>query len=201
MYPADRARRHAYPEPEEQFRATALFTPGDIVACHPGDAALEVRREPRPSRARPPAPEQAERVAVPPEKRRWLDDGEGLAPGEAAREEDQCEPERIRGPPRFHLPLAGEGQPLPEEELLRRQRCPRMEPRRHAPHEIDSDRSCYPAQMHDWLDVSHEDGLPASGWKPRHMESKRDGESTSLKRLADGLFADYRGNTGNGANR
>jgi hypothetical protein len=66
---------------------------------------------------------------VPPEKRRWLDDGEGLAPGEAACEEDKCEPERIRGPPRFHLPLAVQGQLFPKEETLGRQSCSRPESR------------------------------------------------------------------------
>ena len=77
---------------------------------------------------------------MPPEKRRWLDDRERLAPGEAARQEDEWEPDGIRCPPRFHLALVVEGQLFPEEEILDRQRCSRPKTRRHRPQDIDPDR-------------------------------------------------------------
>lgn len=95
-----------------------------------------------------------------PQARGWLAYGERAAPGNAPRQQDQCERERIRRPPRFHLPPAGEGQLFPEEEILRRQGCPRPGTRCHEHHEIDANRRCYPAQMHDRLEVSHEVGLP-----------------------------------------
>ena len=47
---------------------------------------------------------------MPPEARRRLDDRERFPPGEAPRQQDQCELERIRRPSWFHLPLAVEGQ-------------------------------------------------------------------------------------------
>jgi hypothetical protein len=92
--PADRARRHANPEPQEQFRRNPLFPPGDVVPSHGGDQPLELGRERWASRARPPAPEEAEGLSVLAEERARLDDREHLPPREAAREQNEREPHR-----------------------------------------------------------------------------------------------------------
>jgi hypothetical protein len=81
-------------------------------------AAIEIQGEPRPAGPRPPTPEEPEGLAVPPEQRGRLDNCQRLAPGEAAREQDEREAERVRGPPRFHLPLAVQRELFTEKQIL-----------------------------------------------------------------------------------
>ena len=78
------------------------------------------------------------------EQRGRLDDDEGLPPGEAAREEDQRKPERVRRAPRFHLPLPVQGQLFPEEQILGGQGRPSPEAGAEKPHEVQAERGHYP---------------------------------------------------------
>ena len=74
---------------------------------------------------------------MPARERGRLHDGERLAPREAAGEEDEWEPERVRCPSGFQLPLVVQGQPLPEEEILGGEGGPGPKTRAYEPHQID----------------------------------------------------------------
>ncbi len=95
---------------EEQLRGNPLLASGQIVVGHGRDQLLEFHRDPGPAGARPPAPDEPESIPVPADERGGLDNRERLAPREAAREQDEREPERIRRAARLHLPLAVEGE-------------------------------------------------------------------------------------------
>jgi hypothetical protein len=84
---------------------------------------------------------------VPSEECRRLDDREGLPPREPAREQDEREPEPIRGPPWLHLSFAVQGQLLPEKEILSRQRRLRLEADLQEPYEIDREPRQNPAKV------------------------------------------------------
>lgn len=112
------ARRDAKAELDEEFRGNPLLAPGGVAPRHHGDQSLEIRREARPSRTRPPAPEQAKGFTVPLEEGRGLDDRQGLAPGETSGQQYQSQPSLVRCASGLHLPLAVERQLLPEEEVL-----------------------------------------------------------------------------------
>jgi len=169
--PADGSRRHAEPEFQEEFRGDPLLAPGRIVPGHGGDQALQLRREPRP--AGPGAPEELKGLAVPTEERGRLDDGDRLPPGQAAREEDQREPERVRRAPGFHLPRAVEGQLFAKEEILGSQGSSGPEAGAQEPHEIDRECRHHPAHMDPWLYPSLTDPTDTMPRTPRTTRSYR----------------------------
>jgi hypothetical protein len=137
---AHRARRHPDAKFEEQFRGNPLLAPGHVLPRHSADQLLEFCREPRPARARPPAPEAPEGLPVPADERRGLHNRQRLAPREAAREQDERKPERVRGASGFHLPLAVEGQLFPQEKILRGQGGPGADGSTDIPHDVDCHR-------------------------------------------------------------
>ena len=91
---ADRLRRRANAELEEQLLLNLAGGPGGVVAGHLGDARLQLIGHRRPAAtARPPAPEQPEALAVPADERLRADHDQRLPPSaHQARQPGQPEP-------------------------------------------------------------------------------------------------------------
>ena len=161
----DGARRDPNPEHHEQFRGDPRLTPRQIAPRHCGDQALEIRREAWAPGPRSPAPEESESVPVSAKERRRLHDRERLAPGETAREEDEREPERVRGSSWLDLALAVHGQLFSKEDILGGLRGAAPEAGAPELHEVHPESGHHPDKVKKRRNMSYDDAdSPASDW-------------------------------------
>ncbi len=163
--------RHPNPECQEQVGVDPLLAPRRIAAGQRSDQAREIRREAWPSRAGPPAPEEAEGLPVPAEQGGRLDERHDLPPGKAPGQQDQREAQRVRRASRLHVTLAVERQVLAEEEVLGGEGRPGPETHPRKPLKIDPEGSADAVQVNARLE-SFYDGMssPASRWNsPQYL--------------------------------
>jgi len=114
--------------------ANAGSAPGQVRLRHPQDQVHDLAVQPGPPGALGPTsagPESPQPVAMPPDHRGWLDDGQGFPPSRPAA--GQQDPQSPVPPPQARAPLAeGSGEDsdlLPESQVLERELVTRLERR------------------------------------------------------------------------
>src|SRR5215471_5617875 len=134
-----RARRHPQPQLKLELISNAFLTPRGILPRHTTDERLEIRRDRWASGWRLPPPEEPKALPMPAEKRRRLDNHQGLTPVKPAPEPHEGETRGRGCTPGFDLSLLIEGQLFTEKKILCSQRHGRSQPKPKVAHGIDEE--------------------------------------------------------------
>ena len=128
---------------------------------------------------------------MPADQRSGLDDEERVSPGKDLGQQHQHQAGRIGGTPRRDLPLPVEGQLLPQEEVLGRQRGACADSPEAEPKDIDPQRGSHLTEMPQRRNSLHDASSPTGVEKENGLDS-REGKLSGQGKEGIGIIAQHK---------
>lgn len=110
---ANRTRRYADPELEQELIGDSLLTPSHVFDSHAADQGPKLGRQRRSPGSGLELPEEPKALAMPGDQRRGFDDDERVAPIECLRQPNESRPSPVIRPPWLYVSFPEQRQLLP----------------------------------------------------------------------------------------